>query len=117
MGKKIVTCKEGNSQAEGIRYKARLVARGFTEQKGIDMMSFLTSGSTHFHQGVTSNISQQDLELEQLDVKMTFLHEELEEEIYMSQPEGFQQPEKEGWVCKLKKSLYGRGIKDLQLHN
>jgi hypothetical protein len=48
-----------------------------------------------------------DLELEQLDVKTAFLHGELEEEIYMDQPEGFVVPGKEDLVFKLKRSLYG----------
>ena len=48
-----------------------------------------------------------DLELEWVDVKTAFLHGELEEEIYMDQPEGFIVPGKEKFVCKLKRSLYG----------
>jgi len=52
-------------------------------------------------------VAHQDLELEQLDVKTAFLNGELEEEIYMTQPDGFQVPGKEDYVCKLKRSLYG----------
>ena len=46
-------------------------------------------------------------EVEQMDVKTTFLHGDLEEEIYMKQPEGFVVKGKKELVCKLKKSLYG----------
>jgi hypothetical protein len=45
--------------------------------------------------------------LEQLDVKTTFLHGDLEEEIYMHQPQGYEVKGKDNLVCKLKKSLYG----------
>ena len=48
-----------------------------------------------------------DLELEQLDVKTAFLHGELEETIYMHQPEGYVVQGKEEHVCLLNKSLYG----------
>ena len=48
-----------------------------------------------------------DLHLEQLDVKTTFLHGELEEEIYMFQSEGFGETGNENLVCRLNKSLYG----------
>ena len=42
-----------------------------------------------------------------MDVKTVFLHGDLDKEIYMEQPEGFTIKEKEDYVCKLKKSLYG----------
>ncbi|GJT45467.1 retrovirus-related pol polyprotein from transposon TNT 1-94 [Tanacetum coccineum] len=54
-----------------------------------------------------SIVALQDLELEQLDVKTTFLYGHLEEEIYVEQPEGFKVPGKEDHVCGLKKLLYG----------
>ena len=52
-------------------------------------------------------VAAENLHLEQLDVKTAFLHGDLEEDIYMQQPEGFTMQGKENQVCKLKKSLYG----------
>ena len=48
-----------------------------------------------------------DLELEQLDVKTAFLHGDLDDEIFMEQPEGYVQHRKGKLVCKFRKSLYG----------
>ena len=48
-----------------------------------------------------------DFEVEQMDVKTTFLHRDLEEEIFMKQPEGYVVKGKKELVCKLKTSLYG----------
>ena len=48
-----------------------------------------------------------DLKIEQMDVKIAFLHGDLDKEIYMEQPERFTIKGKEDYVCKLKKSLYG----------
>ncbi|CAM8901281.1 unnamed protein product [Rhodiola kirilowii] len=52
-------------------------------------------------------VASMNLELEQMDVKTIFLHGEIEEELYMEQPEGFEEKGKENMVCKLNKSLYG----------
>ena len=52
-------------------------------------------------------VAADNLELIQLDVKMTFLHGDLQEEIYMEQPKGFVATDQEHLVCRLKKSLYG----------
>ena len=54
-----------------------------------------------------SIIAMHDLELEQLDVKTAFFHRELEEEIYIDQYKGYKVPNKENYVCKLKRALYG----------
>ena len=54
--------------------------------------------------GLAANLN---LEIEQLDIKTTFLHGDLEKEIYLEQPEGFSVKGKEELVCKLKKILYG----------
>jgi len=52
-------------------------------------------------------VVQFDLKLEQMDIKTAFLHHELEEKIYMKQPEGYIHEGKGNKVCLLKKSLYG----------
>lgn len=112
--RKIITCKwvfkkkEGISPAEGIKYKARVVARRFTQREGVDYNEIFSPVVKHTSIRVLLTIvAHQNLELEQLDVKTAFLHGELEEDIYMTQPDGFQVHGKEDYACKLKKSLYG----------
>ena len=52
-------------------------------------------------------VASLNLEIEKMDVKTTFLHGDLEEDIYIEQPEGFKVNSKENFVCKLRKNLYG----------
>ena len=56
---------------------------------------------------VLALVVQYDWELQQMDVKKMFLHRELEELIFMKQPEGYEQKKSKEKVCKLRKSLYG----------
>jgi hypothetical protein len=56
---------------------------------------------------ILSLVVVEDLHLEQLDVKENFLHGDLEEDIYMQQPQGYEVKGKENLVSRLKKSLYG----------
>ncbi|GKE22844.1 retrovirus-related pol polyprotein from transposon TNT 1-94, partial [Tanacetum coccineum] len=65
---------------------------------------------------VLSIVTSKDLHLEQLDVKTTFLHSDIDEDIYMTQPEGFQSTRKEeNLMCKLKKvCFYMAEIKKLK---
>jgi hypothetical protein len=90
------------------RYKVRLVVKGFRQRKGIDFDEiFSPVVKMSSIRVVLSLAASLDLEIEQMDVKTVFLHGDLEEEIYMEQPEGFRVKGKEDYVCRLKKSLYG----------
>jgi hypothetical protein len=100
--------KEGISPSDEVRYKARLVAKGYSQIPGIDYNDVFSPVVKHSSIRTLFNIvAMHDYELEQLDVKIAFLHGELEEDIYMDQLEGFVVPRKEDLVCRLKKSLYG----------
>ncbi|KAE8695627.1 Potassium transporter 10 [Hibiscus syriacus] len=90
------------------RYKARLVVKGFQQKECIDyneIFSPVVKLSTI--RLVLKIVAAENLHLEQLDVKTTFLHGDLEEEIYMRQLECFIEVGKKNLVCRLKKSLYG----------
>ena len=87
-------------------YKAKLVVKGFAQKKCIYFDEIfspvvkMTSIRT-----LLSIVMVEDLHLEQLDVKTTFLHGYLEEYIYMQQPQGYDVKGKENLVCRLKKNL------------
>ena len=89
------------------KYKARLVAKGYSRVEGIDSgeifspIAKLTSIIFCLSHAVAF-----DLEVEKMDVKTTFLYGDLDEEIYMKQPEGFTVRGKKELVYKIKKYLY-----------
>ncbi|KAL5825663.1 hypothetical protein ACOSQ3_021726 [Xanthoceras sorbifolium] len=90
------------------RYKARMVVKGFQQKEGIDYNEiFSPVVKLTTIRLVLKIVAAENLHLEQLNVKTAFLHGDLEEEIYMRQPEGFKEAGKENLVCRLKKSLYG----------
>ncbi|KAL5852379.1 hypothetical protein ACOSQ3_007497 [Xanthoceras sorbifolium] len=98
--------RDSNDQVE--RYRARLVVKGYAQKEGIDFNEiFSPVVRLTTIRIVLAMCATFDLHLEQLDVKTAFLHGELEEEIYMLQPEGFAETGKENLVCRLNKSLYG----------
>lgn len=110
-GRKPVSCKwvfKVKSKADGTidRYKARLVARGFSQQPGVD---FDETYSPVVHKtslrALLSYGYSRNMVIHQMDVVTAFLNGELSEDIYMSQPAGFITPG--NLVCKLKRSLYG----------
>ena len=90
------------------RYKAKLVAKGFQQKEGIDYTEiFSPIVKMSIIRLVLGMVAAENLHLEQLDVKTTFLHGDLEEDLYMIQPEGFIVQGQENLICKLGKSLYG----------
>ena len=90
------------------RHKARLVAKGFTQRVGIDYTeTFSPISKKDSLRIIMTLVARFDFDLHQMDVKMTFLNGNLEEEVYMIQPEGFSSNEGEHLVCKLNKSIYG----------
>jgi hypothetical protein len=107
-GSKWLFKKKFNAKGKVEKYKARLVAKGYSQVEGIDFGEIFSPvaklTSIRF---LLSIVVAFDLEVEQMDVKTTFLHGDLEEEIYMKQPEGFVVKGKKELVCKLKKTLYG----------
>ena len=82
--------------------------KGFEQRQGIDFddIFFPMVKFTSIHM-VLALVVSLDLELEQMDVKNVFIHGDVEEELYMEQPDGFQSKKKAHLVCRLKKSLYG----------
>ena len=81
------------------RFRARLVVKGYAQKEGIDFNEiFSPVVRLTTVRVVLAMCATFDLHLEQLDVKTTFLHGDLEEEIYMLQPEGFEEKGKQNLV-------------------
>jgi hypothetical protein len=98
------TDMDGNVQI----HKARLVAKGFRQVQGIDYNeTFSPVAMLKSVRIILAIAAYFDYEIWQMDVKTAFLNGNLEEDVYMIQPEGFVDPENASKVCKLQKSIYG----------
>ena len=90
------------------KYKARLIIKGYKQKEGLnyfDTYSPVTRISSI--RMLIAITAIHNLEIHQMDVKTAFLNGDLDEEIYMEQPEGFIVLGQEKKVCQLVKSLYG----------
>ena len=100
--------KEGTHRKDSMRFKARLVAKGYAQREGIDYNEVFSRvvrhSSIHF---LLALVVQFDLELTYLVAKTVFLHRDLDEKFYMTQQDGFKATDKDDWVFKLQRSLYG----------
>ncbi|KAG7310616.1 hypothetical protein JYU34_003408 [Plutella xylostella] len=93
---------------ELLKYKARLVAKGFTQKSGIDYKeTFAPVVRYSSIRALLALAAEYDLDIDHLDVKTAFLNGDLQETVYLEQPEGFVMKGQEGKVYKLNKAIYG----------
>jgi hypothetical protein len=90
-----------------VKHKARLVARGFLQQEGIDFDDAFAPMARMEYVRLLALSAQQGWHVHHMDVKLAFLNDDLKEEVYVHQSLGFAIPGKEGKVLRLRKALYG----------
>jgi hypothetical protein len=91
-----------------VKHKARLVARGFVQRKGIDFDdTFAPVARMESVRLLFALTAQEGWRVHHMDVKSAFLNGDLKEEVYVHQPPAFAIPGKEGKVLRLRKTLYG----------
>ncbi|KAJ9537478.1 hypothetical protein OSB04_030211 [Centaurea solstitialis] len=108
VGRKWVFKKKTDMDGNVHTFKARLVAKGFTQTHGIDYDETFSPVTMLKSIRIRMAISAYfNYEIWQMDVKTAFLNGKLTEDVYMEQPEGFEDPKNPNKVCKLLKSIYG----------
>jgi hypothetical protein len=90
------------------KYKARFVARGFSQIEGIDYDETFAPVTRYSSiRSILALSAQMGWRIHQMDVKTAFLNWIIEEEVYIEQPEGFETFDRESHVCRLKRAMYG----------
>ncbi|GJR53958.1 retrovirus-related pol polyprotein from transposon TNT 1-94 [Tanacetum coccineum] len=91
-----------------LKNKARLVARGCRQEEGIDFEeSFALVARLEAIRIFLAFVAHMNMVVYQIDVKIAFMNGNLREEVYVSQPDDFVDPDNPNHVYKLKKALYG----------
>jgi hypothetical protein len=112
-GKSVVTSKwlykiEHATDGSVEKFKARFVARGFSQKEGIDYDDIFALVAKYTSIRIIISLASVFYwKLHHMDVKIAFLNGEVEQEVYIEQPKGFVIHEKESHVYKLNKALYG----------
>jgi hypothetical protein len=97
-----------NEDGQVTRNKDRLVCKGCAQDEGIEFEeTFSPVARMEAIQFLLAYACSKNIKVYQMDIKSNFMNGELEEEVYIEQPEGFQLSENAYYVCKLKKALYG----------
>jgi hypothetical protein len=105
VGSKWVFCIKRGPDGEIQKYKARVVAQGFTQIEGIDYDEmFVPVAKFASLRAILAIAAECDLEVQQMDVKSAYLNGELKEEIFMEPPPGFDVPD--SMVLRLVKAVY-----------
>ena len=117
LGYKWIFKKKMKADGSIDKYKAKLVIKGYKQKEGLDYFDTYSPVTRISSIRMLVDIAAiHNLEIHQKDVKTAFLNGDLDEEIYMEQPEGFDVPGQEKKVCRLVKSLYGLKQAPMQWH-
>jgi hypothetical protein len=108
IGSKWVFKNKMNEKGQVVRNKSRLVCKGYAQVEGQDFdETFAPVARLEAIRMFLAYSCHKNFKVYQMDVKSAFLNGDLEEEVYMEQPEGFSLSNKPNYVCKLAKALYG----------
>nr|GEU84447.1 retrovirus-related Pol polyprotein from transposon TNT 1-94 [Tanacetum cinerariifolium] len=101
--------KVKKDECDGVfKNKARLVSKGYQQEEGIEVEElFALVSRIEAIRIFIANVATKNMTMYKMDVKTAFLNGELREVVYVSQPEGFVDPDKPNHVYRLKKALYG----------
>jgi hypothetical protein len=108
IGSKWVFKNKLNEKGKIVRNKERLVCKVYAQVEGQDFEeTFAPVERLEAIKMFLSYACYKNFKVYQMDIKLTFLNGDIDEDVYVEQPEGFSLTDNHDYVCKLKKALYG----------